>query len=93
MKTSLQIVFEFRVKCDFEMLFLKFFFKLKVIVHPKNENCHPLLTLKLFHTWVSLFLLLNTKEDILKNVGNQAAGSHWQFALWNATWEACELIK
>jgi len=46
MKTSLQIVFEFRVKCDFEMLFLKLFFKLKVIVHPKNENCHPLLTLK-----------------------------------------------
>ncbi len=46
MKTSLQIVFEFRVKCGFEMLFLKFFFKLKVIVHPKNENCHPLLTLK-----------------------------------------------
>ncbi len=91
MKTSLQMFLSLGWNVALKCYFLNFF-KLKVIVHPKNENCHPLLTLKLFHTWVSLFLLLNTK-DILKNVGNQAAGSHWQFALWNATCEACELIK
>ncbi len=35
----------------------------------KNENCHNLLTLKLFKTCMSFFLLLNTKEGILMNVG------------------------
>jgi len=32
-----------------------------------------ILTLKLFQTCMSFFLLLYTKEDILKNVGNQTA--------------------
>ncbi len=39
---------------------------LKGIVHPKMKFCHHLLTLKP----VSVLLLLNPKEDILKNVGN-----------------------
>ncbi len=30
-----------------------------------------LITLRLFQTCMSLFLLLSTKEDILKNAGNQ----------------------
>jgi len=34
----------------------------------KNEK-HFLLTLKLFQTCMKVFLLLNTKEDILKNFG------------------------
>jgi len=37
---------------------------LKGILHPKFFH---LLTLKLLQTCISLFLLLNTKEDILKN--------------------------
>ncbi len=41
---------------------------LKEIVH----------SLKLFQTCMSFFLLLNAKEHILKNVGNQTvAGSYW----------------
>jgi len=37
-----------------------------------NENsCHHLLTLKLFQTCVNFSLLLNTKEDILKNRVNK----------------------
>jgi len=32
----------------------------------------------LFQTCMSFFVLLNTKEDILKNAGNQTVdGSHW----------------
>jgi len=37
---------------------------------PKNENCHHLLTFKLLQTCMSVLLLLNTKEDILKNDWN-----------------------
>jgi len=37
----------------------------------KWKFCHHLLTLKFFQTCMSFFLLLNSKEDILKNVGNQ----------------------
>ncbi len=47
---------------------------LKGIVQPKM-NILSSFTLK---TCMSFFLVLNTKEDILKNVGNEAvAGSHW----------------
>jgi len=42
--------------------------KLKGIVHPKNKNSLIIFTLVLFQTCTSLFLLLNGKEDILKNV-------------------------
>jgi len=35
------------------------------------ENEMKILTLKLFQTCVNFFLLLNTKDDILKNVSNQ----------------------
>jgi len=38
---------------------------------PKNENSLSLQSLKLFQTCMSFFLLLNTEEDILKNVCNQ----------------------
>jgi len=33
------------------------------MVHPHNEMCHHLLTLKLFQTCIHFFVLLNTKED------------------------------
>ncbi len=49
----------------------------KGIVHPK-WICHHLLTLTLFQTCMSIFILLRTKEDVLKNVCNQTGdGSHW----------------
>ncbi len=36
------------------------------------------LTLMLFQTCMSFFLMLNIKEDILKNAGKQTAdGPHW----------------
>jgi len=39
--------------------------------------CHHLLTLKLSQTCLNFSLLLNTKDDILKNVGNQTVdGPH-----------------
>ncbi len=40
-----------------------------------SHLCH-LLTLKLFQTGLNVFVLLNTKEDILKNVGNRAVMGH-----------------
>ncbi len=44
---------------------------------PKNVNSIIIYT-PLFKTCMIFFLLLNTKEDILKNVGKHtAAGSHW----------------
>jgi len=39
---------------------------------PKNENGHHLLPLKLN----KVFVLLNTKSDILKDVGNQTDLRH-----------------
>ncbi len=45
------------------------FKSLKGTVHPKNE--HNLLSLKYFQTCMNVFVLLNTKEDILKKVCNQ----------------------
>ncbi len=52
-------------------------FPVKGTVHPKMKILSSF-TYKLFQTCVSTFLLLNTKEDIYKNVGNQiVAGSHW----------------
>jgi len=44
---------------------------LKGIVEPKIKFCHYLFTEMLFQTCINLFLVLNTKEYILKNVGNQ----------------------
>jgi len=41
---------------------------LKGILHPKIK--------KLLQTYVSFFLLLNTKEDILKNDWNQTVVGH-----------------
>ncbi len=46
---------------------------------PKNDFyfCHNLLTLMSFQTCMSYFLMLNLKEDILKNAGNQTVvGPH-----------------
>jgi len=49
---------------------------IKEIVHPKLKLCN-LFTLKLFQTCMDFFLLLNTKEDTLKNMGNQTVdGPH-----------------
>jgi len=37
-----------------------------------------LFTVMLFQTCTSFFLLMNTKEDILKNIANQTVdGTHW----------------
>ncbi len=44
---------------------------IKGMVHPKWKFCHYLLTLTLSQTCINFFLVLNKKEDILKNVGNQ----------------------
>jgi len=47
-----------------------------LFINTQKWKCsHSLLTLKLFQTCMSFFLLLNTKEDILKNVGNQTVDS------------------
>ncbi len=44
----------------------------------KWKFCHHLVTLKLFQTCISFFLLLSTKDDILKNICNQTVdSSHW----------------
>ncbi len=43
----------------------------KVIVHPK---------MKIHHADMNFFILLNAREDILKdisNIVNKTAGSHW----------------
>jgi len=49
------------------------------MVNPKI--IYNLLTLMLFQTFMCFFLLSNTKEDILKNVGNQTVGgSHWLYS-------------
>ncbi len=42
----------------------------------KLKFCHNLLPLKYFQTCMNVFILLNTKEDILKNVGNRAVLGH-----------------
>ncbi len=44
---------------------------IKGIVHPTIYFCHYLLTDMLSQTCINLFLVVNTKEDISKNVGNQ----------------------
>ncbi len=50
---------------------------IKGIVHPKNKILSLLLTVMLYQTCINFILVLNTKEDILKNVGNQTfAGPH-----------------
>ncbi len=41
----------------------------------KGNFCHDLLTLKLIQTYINLFQMVNTKEDILKNVCNQTVDS------------------
>ncbi len=36
----------------------------------RHDHCHHLLTLMRFQTYISFFVILNTKEDILKTAGN-----------------------
>ncbi len=64
---------------SFIYLFLDLLVLLKRETSPKNyTSVVILLSSKLFQTCVTFFLLLSTKEDILKNVGNQTVdGSHW----------------
>jgi len=52
---------------------------LKGIVHFKMNMLSSFLTLKLFN---SNLLVLNTKEDILKNMGNQTSIKYFFFFLW-----------
>ncbi len=55
---------------------------LKGTVQPKMKILSFSLTVKFFQTCMSFFLLLNIKEDILKNVGIQTdSGFHW-LPLW-----------
>lgn len=42
------------------------------------KPCHRLLTLMFVQTWTSFFLLLDTKEDILKNVWPSSFWSPWR---------------
>jgi len=51
--------------------------RVKGVLHP--NFCHNLLTLELLQTCMSLFLLLNTKEYILKNDWNQMVSWHHWF--------------
>jgi len=50
----------------------------KFVHYQMNSSLgHHLITVKLFQTCMNFFLLLNTKEDILNNVGNQTVdGPH-----------------
>ncbi len=50
--------------------------KFKVIVHPKIKF-YNLLTLKLFQNFKNEFQQWNTKDDILKSVGNQTVGDSY----------------
>ncbi len=47
--------------------------------------CHHLLTLMLFQTCMRFFQLSKTKEDILKNVGNQP--NSWRYPLTFIVWK------
>ncbi len=49
------------------------FHLLKGIVHTKMQILSSF-NLKYFQTCMNVFVLLNTKEDILKNVGNSSSG-------------------
>jgi len=52
-------------------------YMLKEIVHFIMKILSSFTTLKLFQTWMNFFLLLNTKEDILKDVDVQTVdGPH-----------------
>ncbi len=50
----------------------------------KLKYCHHLLTLKSFQTSMSFFLLLNTKENIFKNVCTQTAANIGKKILWKS---------
>jgi len=71
---SLNSVIRSRISYVDPAIFILFLFRCKMfkwIVHFKWKFCHNLLTLKLFQTCMSFFLLLNTRKYILKNVGKQ----------------------
>ncbi len=51
----------------------------------KWKFCHPLLSLKYFQTCMNVFVL-NTKEDILKNVWNRAVLDHSIFFYCGSQW-------
>jgi len=48
--------------------------QLKGIVHPKKKKNLFLLTLMLFQTRMSFFLMMNIEEDVLKNAGYRTVG-------------------
>ncbi len=63
--------------------------KLPATISKKLKFCHHLLTLNWFQPSTNVFVLANTKEDILKNVGNRAVlGHNWLpyifFLLWKS---------
>jgi len=54
---------------------------------PSNENS----VIKLFQAYITLFLVLNTKEDISKNMGNQLTSIVWTInTLWYGYWHSSE---
>ncbi len=61
--------------CFWNPGYFHFLFKyIKMILHPKNENCHNLL----FLTCMTFFLLQNTKEDIFEECFcPNNAKQHW----------------
>jgi len=55
----------------------------KGTVHTKlKKYCHHVLSLKLFQTCINLFVLLNTKENILKNVCYHSCRAPLTSILW-----------
>ncbi len=57
----------------------------KGIVHPKMKILSSFTHPQVFQTCMNVFVLLNTKEDILKNVGNRAVLDHSIFfQLWKS---------
>lgn len=44
---------------------------IKVIIHTKRKSCHCLLMLKLFLSCINLLVLLNTGEEIWKNISSK----------------------
>lgn len=45
----------------------------------KGKFCHPLLNLSLVQSCIHLFVLLNTKEDVWKNVSNSVSNRGYPF--------------
>ncbi len=73
--------------CKLSWSFLCCSLSLKAQFTQTFQFCHRLLTLMLFQTCMNVFLLLNTKEDILKNVGDLMSSMSPQ-SMGNMLWKS-----